>query len=139
MRGTFPVLVVKDQGPLGGNLIVCWAAEMEGSQVASLGMAKEMDSILHCQFTTLNPSWEYSKWRSPSSAVPTTVARGRGPLERVQNTLSPVLRSMEKVGLRNEEGNMMSCSRHPQSVSPYPSTEKKSRCGGNGQKMCAKK
>ena len=33
----------------------------------------------------------------------------------------------------------MSCSRHPQSVSPYQSTEKKSRCGGNGQKMCAKK
>ena len=29
----------------------------------------------------------------------------------------------------------MSCSRHPQSVSPYQSTEKKSRCGGNGQKM----
>ena len=27
---------------------------------------------------------------------------------------------------------MMSCSRHPQSVSPYQSTEKKSRCGGNG-------
>ena len=25
----------------------------------------------------------------------------------------------------------MSCSRHPQSVSPYQSTEKKSRCGGN--------
>ena len=33
----------------------------------------------------------------------------------------------------------MSCSKHPQSVSPYQSTEKKSRCGGNGQKMCAKK
>ena len=40
MRGTFPVLVavVKDQGPLGGNLTVCWAAEMEGSQVASLNL-----------------------------------------------------------------------------------------------------
>ena len=38
---------------------MCWAAEMEGNQVASLnlGMAKEMDSILHCRFTTLNPSW----------------------------------------------------------------------------------
>ena len=37
MRGTFPVLVavVKDQGPLGGYLTVYWAAEMEGSQVAS--------------------------------------------------------------------------------------------------------
>ena len=23
----------------------------------TLWMAKEMDSILHCQFTTLNPSW----------------------------------------------------------------------------------
>ena len=32
MRGTFPVLVavVKDQGPLGGDLTVCWVAEMEG-------------------------------------------------------------------------------------------------------------
>ena len=40
LRGTFPVLVavVKGQGPLGGNLIVCWAAEMEGSQVASLNL-----------------------------------------------------------------------------------------------------
>jgi hypothetical protein len=46
---------------------------------------------------------------------------------------------MEKVGLRNEEGSMMSSSRHPESVSPYQSTEKKSRCGGNGGKMCAKK
>ena len=36
MRGTFPVLVavVKDQGPLGGNLTV-WAAEMEGNRVAN--------------------------------------------------------------------------------------------------------
>ena len=33
----------------------------------------------------------------------------------------------------------MSCSRHPQSVSTYQSTEKKSRCGANGQKMYAKK
>ena len=50
--------VVKDQGPLGGNLTVCWEAEMEGSEVANLnGMAKEMDSILHCRCTTLNPSW----------------------------------------------------------------------------------
>ena len=38
--GTFPVLVavVKDQGPLGRNLTVCWAAEMEGSQVASVNL-----------------------------------------------------------------------------------------------------
>ena len=61
MRGTFPVLVavVKDQGPLGGNLTVCWAVEMEGSQVASLnlGWQRRWDSILHCRFTTLNPSW----------------------------------------------------------------------------------
>ena len=40
LRGTFPVLVavVKDQGPLGGNLTVCWAAEMEGKQVASVNL-----------------------------------------------------------------------------------------------------
>ena len=30
--------MVKDQGPLGGNLTVCWAAEMEGTQVASLNL-----------------------------------------------------------------------------------------------------
>ena len=30
--------VVKDQGPLGGNLTVCWAAEMEGSKVASVNL-----------------------------------------------------------------------------------------------------
>ena len=50
---------------------------------SELGMAKKMDSVVHCRFTTLNPSWYYSKWRSPSSAVPTTVAGGRRPLERV--------------------------------------------------------
>ena len=35
LRGAFPVLeaLVKDQGPLGGNLTVCWAVEMEGSEV----------------------------------------------------------------------------------------------------------
>ena len=27
-------------------------------------------------------------------------------MEREQNTLSPILRSMEKMGLRNEEGSM---------------------------------
>ena len=35
-------------------------------------------------------------------------------------------------GQHLEEGSMMSYSRYPQSVSPYQSTEKKSRCGGNG-------
>ena len=40
MRGTFPVLVavVKDQGPLGGNLTMCWAVKMEGSEVANLNL-----------------------------------------------------------------------------------------------------
>ena len=40
MRGTFPVLaaVVKNQGPLGGGLTVCWAAEMDSSVVASLNL-----------------------------------------------------------------------------------------------------
>ena len=40
---------------------MCWATEMEGNQVAGgetdLWLAKDMDSILHCRFTTLNPSW----------------------------------------------------------------------------------
>ena len=34
--------MVKDHGPLGGNLTVCWAAEMEGSQVASLNLGLKM-------------------------------------------------------------------------------------------------
>ena len=40
MRGTFLVLVavVKDKGPLGGNLTLCCAVEMEGNQVASLNL-----------------------------------------------------------------------------------------------------
>ena len=40
LRGTFPVLaaLVKDQGPLGGNLTVWWAAEMEGSEVVSVNL-----------------------------------------------------------------------------------------------------
>ena len=39
------------------------------------------------------------------------------PLERV--SLYPILRSMEKRGLRKKEGSMKSWSRHPKSVSPY--------------------
>ena len=42
--------------------------EQSGGE-SELWMAKEMDSILHCRFTALNPSWYYSKWRSLSSAV----------------------------------------------------------------------
>ena len=40
------------------------------------------------------------------------------PLERVESTQSPILRSMEneKVGLRHEEGSMLSCSRPPEIV-----------------------
>ena len=49
------------------------------------------------------------------------------------------MRSAALFCLRNEKRSMMSRSRQPQSVSPYQSTEKKSRCGGNGEKMCAKK
>ena len=80
-------------GAFGGELD-CVLGGGDGGQSggkSELGMAKEMDSMLHCRFTTLNPCWEYSKWRSPSSAVPTTVAGGHRPLERVQNTLSPIL------------------------------------------------
>ena len=72
-------------GAFGGELD-CVLGSGDGGQSggeSELGMAKEMDSILHCRFTTLNPSWYYSKWRSPSSTVPTTVAGGRRPLERM--------------------------------------------------------
>ena len=61
LRGTFPVLVavVKDQGPLGGELD-CVLGGGDGGQSggeSELRMAKEMDSILHHRFNTLNPSW----------------------------------------------------------------------------------
>ena len=56
---------------------------MEGGGESALGMAKEIDSTLHCRFTTFTASWKYSKWSKPSGANPTTVARTRIPLERV--------------------------------------------------------
>ena len=56
------------------EVCVCWHA---------LGMAKEMDSTLHCRFTTFTASWKYTKWTNPSGANHTTVAGTRTPLERV--------------------------------------------------------
>ena len=39
LEGDLPgVAVVKDRGPLAGNSTVCWAAEMEGSEVANLDL-----------------------------------------------------------------------------------------------------
>ena len=62
MRGTFPVLVavVKDQGPLGGELDYLLGGGDGGQSggKSEVGMANEMDSILHCRFTNLNPSWQ---------------------------------------------------------------------------------
>ena len=55
--------------------------EQSGGE-SDFGMAKDMDSISHCRFATLNPSWYWYEWRSPSSAVPTTVAGGSRPLEQ---------------------------------------------------------
>ena len=77
--------MVKDQGLLGGNLTVCWAAEMEGSQVASLNLGWQRrwtpsciaDSLLSTHLGTI------SSGGVRLSAVPTTVAGGRRPLERV--------------------------------------------------------
>ena len=46
-------------GAFGGKLD-CMLGSGDGGQSggeSELGMAKEMDSILHCRFTTLNPSW----------------------------------------------------------------------------------
>ena len=33
----------------------------QGECESALGMAKEMDSTLHCRFTTFTASWKYSK------------------------------------------------------------------------------
>ena len=131
--------MVKDQGPWGGGkLTVCWAAEMEGKQVASLNLGWQRrwtpSCIADSPLSTHLGSIASGGVRLQPSQPPWQEVAGHW-----KNTLSPILRSMEKMGLRNEEGSMMSCNRHPQSVSPYQSTEKKSRCGGNGQKMCAKK
>ena len=128
-----PIARCQDQGPWGGNLTVCWVAEMESSEVASLNLGWQRrwtpsciaDSPLSTHLGTI-----------PSGGVRLQLSQLRW--QRSQaigagvETLSPMLRSMEKVGLIKKEGRMMSCSRHPQSVSPYQSTEKKSRCGGNG-------
>ena len=48
------------------------------------------------------------------------MAGTRTPLAWVQNTLSPILRSMEneKVSLRNEGEGMMSCNKPREHVSP---------------------
>ena len=46
-------------GAFGGELD-CVLGSGDGGQSggeSELGMAKEIDSILHCRFTTLNPSW----------------------------------------------------------------------------------
>ena len=51
--------MVKGPGAFGGKLD-CVLGGGDGGQSggqSELGMAKEMDSILHCRFTTLNPSW----------------------------------------------------------------------------------
>ena len=56
---------------------------VQGGGESALGMAKEIDSTLHCRFTTFTASWKYSKWSKPSGAYPTTVAGTRIPLERV--------------------------------------------------------
>ena len=56
---------------------------VQGGGESALGMAKEIDSTLHCRFTTFTASWKYSKWSKPSGANPTTMAGTRIPLERM--------------------------------------------------------
>ena len=48
----------KGPGAFGGELdcVLSGDGGQSGGE-SELGMAKEMDSILHCGFTTLNPSW----------------------------------------------------------------------------------
>ena len=90
MRGGLPVLVavVKGRGPLGGNLTVCWAAEMEGSEVANLNWGWQrrwtpscMDSILALLIHHSQPILVVLQVEE-SSAVPTTMAGTCKPWER---------------------------------------------------------
>ena len=57
--GKYPSGSAAGPGAFGGELD-CVLSSEDGGQSggeSQLGMAKEMDSILHCRFTTLNPSW----------------------------------------------------------------------------------
>ena len=61
LEGDLPGSCGSGEGPgaFGGELD-CVLGGGDGGQSggeSELGMAKEMDSILHCRFTTLNPSW----------------------------------------------------------------------------------
>ena len=64
-----------------------------------LPMASSPDGLISARYAVIakTPGWEvltttggggggYSKWMSPSSTVPTTVARTCTPLEQVKNT-----------------------------------------------------
>ena len=61
LEGDLPGSCGSGEGPraFGGELD-CVLDGGDGGQSggeSELGMAKEIDSILHCRFTTLNPSW----------------------------------------------------------------------------------
>ena len=61
LEGDLPSSCGSGEGPgaFGGELD-CVLDAGDGGQTggeSKLGMAKEMDSILHCRFTTLHPSW----------------------------------------------------------------------------------
>ena len=61
LQGDLPGSCGSGEGPraFGGELY-CVLGGRDGGQLggeSKLGMAKEMDSILHRRFTTLNPSW----------------------------------------------------------------------------------
>ena len=77
--------------------------------------------MLHCRFTTVTALVAFQVGESicrPNHRGTDSHAVGGGVEHRVSNT-----RIDGESGLRNEERNMLSCSRHPQSVHHITSFE----------------
>ena len=99
--------MVKDWGPLGGDLVVCWAVEMEGDGKGD-GLHLALP-IHHSQPILVVFQMEESVFSHPNHCGRNSQAVGAG----IEHPI-PVLRSMETVCLRNEERSMMSRSKHPE-------------------------
>ena len=77
----------------------------------------------------LNLGWQ-RRW-TPSCIADSPLSTHLGSIPSGGVHLQPSQPPWQEV-TGHEGGSMMSYSRHPESVSPYQSTEKKSRCSGNG-------
>ena len=88
MRGTSRFLWHGEgPGAFGGELD-CVLGGGDGGQSggkSELGMAKEMDSILHCRFTTLNSSWWESVFSLPNHYSRRLQAIGAGVEDPIPN------------------------------------------------------